>query len=369
MTVNHHQIEPGVVVPIEEGGAPAHKRQAAGGRAGAEGDVDEITTFVAVKGVVFLGEIGDVEAFAAAAVVIAHGDPHTALLGAVFGNRDPAREGRFFEGAVFAVQVEKIGVRVVGHKKIRPAVGVGVEEGDAETKKALTVGHAGGHRNVGETVTIVAEQQVARARQAARATLHGDAAVLATFAFAELGQAVEVEFDVAADKKVEVAIAVVVAESATRRPAADGDAEFGGQVFEGAVAPIAVKPVGAEIGDVEIASAVAVDIGRTNAHTPAGISDAGLVADVFEGAVAAVAVKGAFGGGDVAAGFHGERVDEIEVGETVLVVIEGGHAAAHRLDDVLLFRRRGMPEGDAGGRGDVAEKLLGGGGRGGRQQS
>ncbi len=54
----------------------------------------------------------------------------------------------------------------------------------------------------------------------------------------------------------------------------------------------------------------------------------------------------------------GQRVDEVDVQQAVAVVVEQGDAAGHRLEDVLLLRRRVLLEGDPGLVGDVAQKGL-----------
>ncbi len=54
---------------------------------------------------------------------------------------------------------------------------------------------------------------------------------------------------------------------------------------------------------------------------------------------------------------HGDRrrIREVDIGPAVAVVVEEDHAAAHRLQDVLLLIGRGMGEGDPGFRGNILE--------------
>src|SRR6185295_12016809 len=188
------------------------------------------------------------------------------------------------------------------------AVAVGVEPGDAEAVAAVGVGDAHLLAGFGEAaVAVVSVEEVAAARQAARSALHGDAAELAGLVFAELGQLVEVDLDVAADEEVEIAVAVVVREAAAGGPAAALDAGRRGDVGEGAVAAVPVEVVGAQRGDVEVLPAVAVDVGDAGAHAPAGVSDAGLDRDVDEAAVAEVAVERAGRRRRLLRGVDGER--------------------------------------------------------------
>jgi hypothetical protein len=134
-----------------------------------------------------------------------------------------------------------------------------------------------------------------------------------------------------------------------------------GDLFEGAVAAVAVEDVGfagvgegAGIGagvlfriglgdvseiiaEVEIEEAVVVDVGKGGGDTGAGVSDAGGLGDILEGAVAAVSVE------DV-----GADIDDVEVGVAVVIKVAGGGGAAEAgafktglEGDVRRCRRRG----------------------------
>ena len=260
----------------------------------------------------------------------------------------------------FWFDVEEVRRRVVRHVEIRPAVVVVVEPGDAEAEVAARIRDAGLFGYVGEApVAVVVEEQVPLARQAARAALHGDAAVLAGLVLAELGQMREIDLHVAADEQIEPPVAIVVGEAAARRPSSDRDAGLLGDVGERAVAIVAIQMVAAERGHVEILPAVAVHVRRADAHAPARVADAGLVGDVLESSVAEIAIERAARRVRIVGGVHRQRVHEVDVRQPVVVVVEERHAAAHRLDDESLFRRGVMLERNAGFARDVAKEQLG----------
>ncbi|KXJ04391.1 hypothetical protein AC249_AIPGENE23147, partial [Exaiptasia diaphana] len=140
MTVDQEEIQPAVVVHVEERGAPAHISNAHRRGLGAEGGVAEVAPFViVVERVVFLGKVGDEEAQPTLVAVITHGNAHGALLLAVFAHRDTQQIGHLLEGAVFLVQIEKIRRRVIRHIEVLPAVPVGVEPGDSQTEHSLLI--------------------------------------------------------------------------------------------------------------------------------------------------------------------------------------------------------------------------------------
>ena len=78
-------------------------------------------------------------------------------------------------------------------------------------------GDSGAPAHVGKgSVAVVVVERIARAGQATRAALHGDAFVLARAALAELGQVVDVEVNVVCDEEVEPSVVVVVNEGRAR---------------------------------------------------------------------------------------------------------------------------------------------------------
>ena len=113
------------------------------------------------------------------------------------------------------------------------------------------------------------EEGVTGAFQSARTALHGDAAIHAIGRAAELRQIVEMEVDVICDHQVDISIAVVVAEGCAGRPAAIGDAGFGGDVSECAVAVVVIENVAAEASYVEIWPAIIVVVADRAAHRQA----------------------------------------------------------------------------------------------------
>ena len=150
------------------------------------------------------------------------------------------------------------------------------------------------------------------------------------------------------------AVPIVIGETAAGRPAAAADAGGLGHVRERAVVVVAVQVVAAERGDVEILPAVAVHVRGADAHAPARAADAGAVGDVFELPAAEVAVERAARRLGSVGAVDRQGIDEVDVQPAVVVVVEERDAAAHRLHDVLLFRRGMMLERDAGLARDVA---------------
>ena len=112
--VDDKEVEPAVVVVVEELGAPANIRQARRGGSGSEGHVDKVlAAFVAVEDVVLLGEVAHEQVQMTVVAKIAHGHAHAPLLTAVLADRDPERKRDLLERAVAEVAVEKVRVCVV----------------------------------------------------------------------------------------------------------------------------------------------------------------------------------------------------------------------------------------------------------------
>ncbi len=141
--------------------------------------------------------------------------------------------------------------------------------------------------------------------------------------------------DVGGQVEVLVAVAVGVEEDGAGRPAVDAGA--GGERLEGAVAAVAVEPVGPEVRHQQVGQAVAVGVADRDAGAPAVVAHAGALGDVVEAAVTAVAVEAVDAAlGDLGA-VEAPAVDQVEVEVAVAVVVEQRQAGAAGLEDVGLL--------------------------------
>ena len=77
-------------------------------------------------------EVADDEARPAGAVVVGRVDAHAGARDAGFVERHAGRDADVHERSVAAIAVEPVGLRVVGDEDVEPAVGVVVEQRDAE---------------------------------------------------------------------------------------------------------------------------------------------------------------------------------------------------------------------------------------------
>src|SRR5438105_5665752 len=148
---------------------------------------------------------------------------------------------------------------------------------------------------------------IAFAQKAEGTTKNVDAAVLTgAFGYAALpcqDGVIEIVVNVAGNEKVEQAVAVVVAPSCARGPAAKSDARFFGDVGERAVVIVVVEAILSVVGHVNVGPAVVIVIGDGDAQPPAPVRNAGLVASSGRGASMLLVTRhrrgrrlGAFGG-------------------------------------------------------------------------
>src|SRR3981081_2400666 len=84
-------------------------------------------------------KIRDDQAGAARAVVIDGIDAHAGAGNAIFAESNAGGNGALFEGAVLFVQVELVGLRIVGDQDVGPSVFVVVENGDTESLRRWIV--------------------------------------------------------------------------------------------------------------------------------------------------------------------------------------------------------------------------------------
>src|ERR1700723_4386765 len=98
--------------------------------------------------------------------------------------------------------------------------------------------------------------------------------------------------DVAGDKEIKPAVAIVVAKAGTGRPVAERNAGAFTDVGKGAVMIVVVEPVLAVVGHVEVGPAVIVEVAHGHSEAPAVVGHAGLGSNVGKGAVVVVVKQG-----------------------------------------------------------------------------
>ena len=143
---------------------------------------------------------------------------------------------------------------------------------------------------------------------------------------------------VARDVEVEVAVAVGVEECAAGAPAAGGDPRPHRDLFERAVPAVAEQRVGTPVRDVEIEAAVAVEIPGARAAPPGREVHARMLRHVLELPATEVAVERVAMRDTLPAGRELGACDQVDVEETVAVVVEQRDAAAGRFENVVLGR-------------------------------
>ena len=222
VSVGDQDVEPAVVVHVEEADAPAEV-------AGVDADAGEVGAVVEVEAAEVLiegggvsGEVGLDDVEEAVAVEVSDGHAHAGLGLAVGRVGDAGFDGDVFEGAVLLVLVEGGGGGVVGDVDVGPAVVVEVGDADTEAIGADGVEDAGFFADVGKgAISVVVVEDVFAALEAGRSAGDLDAFV-GTAGGGGIGRGLDVEVDVVGDEEIEVAVAVVVEEGAAGVPARGG---------------------------------------------------------------------------------------------------------------------------------------------------
>ena len=148
----------------------------------------------------------------------------------------------------------------------------------------------------------------------------------------------QVEIDVIGGEQIELAVAVVVEEGTPGAPAHAGgfEARLLRGLRERAVAAIAEEPVRAPERDEQVDPPVVVVVAGARALSPSAQCQAGAAGDVFERAVALVAIEMA---GRLLAfrkSLQGRAVDDEGVEPAVVVVVERGDAGAGGLEQETI---------------------------------
>src|SRR5437879_6231328 len=132
VAVGYEDVGPAIVVVVEEETAEAERDERRASDFGLRGFVDEqAVAFVVVERDHLIGKVADDDAGVSAAVIVGGVGAHAGAGYAVFTEGDAGGDAALFERSVFLVEVELVGLRVVGDQEVGPAVGVVIEDCDA----------------------------------------------------------------------------------------------------------------------------------------------------------------------------------------------------------------------------------------------
>ncbi len=210
-------------------------------------------------------------------------------------NATPAITATIGERAVVIVLEQNARLRIDGDINVGPAVVVEIVRNRGDRIARPGFQNAGFLRDVGKrAVAVVVIEDVRVAGQSARAAHRRNAFPLAQRGLAAFHRRFcGIELDVIADKKIEMAVAIVIDPGAARAPARFFaiQAGFFRHVGERAVAIVAKQNVVAPEAAEKIVPAVVVVIADANAGLPSGARESGFRGDVGESSVAIIFVE------------------------------------------------------------------------------
>src|SRR5205823_6152663 len=336
VAVANQDVSPAVVVEAENAAAPAKILRVLAKTALKRGVFEACPAEIAVERWSVASKIGFDEVEIAVEIIIGSGDAHAGLRLAVGAQRAAGFQCNVNERPVFLVLVWRTGCGIVGDVNVRPSVVVEIGGEHAKAIGAIGFEDAGCFTDVGKcAVTVVVIQNIFSAVEPWRTASHHDAFVQTRAGFG-YGGGLQIEIDVIRDEKIDVAVAVVVDESAACVPAlaASGHAGFLANVSEGAVPVVVVENIFSEVGDEEIVEPVVVVVADAHALPPAGMYQTGFGGDVGEGAVTIVLEKmrkGFLSGGKA---FETPAVHEKNIQPAVVVVIVESDSAASGFEEI-----------------------------------
>ena len=206
-----------------------------------------------VKGHPFVREVADDQALPAGVVVVGRVGAHPGAYGARFAVRYASSNGDIRKGAVVIVVVKLVGLGVVGHEKVQPAIVVVVEQGHTQRfAGGIVEAGAPGYVFKSSVAPIVKERRAfafVGLRRAVGFILIVERAVL-------VGR--DGPVDVVSNEEIELAVVVIVEPHRPGGKSGIGYASLGGYVGELAIAQVAKKMVGADRRDVDIDVAIVV---------------------------------------------------------------------------------------------------------------
>ena len=257
--------------------------------------------------------------------------------------------------------------RVVRHVDVRPAVVVVVEHERREAEGRRGLEDARALRDVRErAVAVAVVERVLGAAQAGGAAHHDEALPGAALPGAGAVAGSILVGHVGGDEEVQAPVAVVVEKRAAGAVAVGtGQARGPRHVAEDAATLVPVERVLPVVRHEQVYAPVVVVVARAGALAPASARDPRRAGHVGERPVAGVAIEPA--GRRILAPRRAETraVHEEEVGPSVTVEVQDGHAAAGGLEDEVLgaLAADDRAGGEPRARGEVDKPREGGGDR------
>src|SRR5712671_8164325 len=133
MPIGDEDIRPAIIVIIEKKASEAQRDQSGPSNFGLRGLVHKKSAaFIVVERHHLVGEVADDDAGMAAAVVVGGVHAHAGARHAIFAESYTSGDSALFEGAIFFIEVEFVGLSVIGNQDVGPAVTVVIEDGDAQ---------------------------------------------------------------------------------------------------------------------------------------------------------------------------------------------------------------------------------------------
>src|SRR5271166_6224258 len=291
MAVGNNQVLPAIVVIIEKSSAPAEEWNCRFGYPHLITDVCKVgVTIVAIKRVVIVGESGVVEIGEAVVLIVANRDAHGGGFTSAFVEGKTGGIADVFKCAVTLVEIEVIWGGVIAYQQVGQAVTVETYKDRSKSVVTVVVSDARPFTYIRKcSIAVVMEEVIRLALEAARPAHYVFAAKLAetiSNALVAGGRGIgQVIVNVAGNKKVKAAIAVIVSPCGAGGPVTESDSGLFRYIGEGAVVVIVVKAILAEVSYIDIRPAIVVIVCNGDANAPSIIGDAGLVGHIGKGAV------------------------------------------------------------------------------------
>src|ERR1700731_289923 len=344
MPVGNENVKQPIVVVVEKARAPTQKRYRQCRDSSTKTDVGERrVTFIAVKRVVIVGKIRDVEIDFAIAVVITHCDSHGGLLTSIVVQCKSRKIADILKRAIVFVAVQVLGDGIVGNSQVEPTVIVHVNEYRRKSIVALRVRNSSLYAHVGEgSVSVVVKQVIAFARQSAWPAHYFNSAKI-TEAWRKSARPgdrrmLRIKLCVARNEQIEEAVVIVVSPRRSGRPAPERDARFLRDISECAVMIVVVETVFAEVRYINVWPPVVVVVPHSYAEAPSFICHACFFCDIGECSVMVVVQQHRAWRGFLAFQRGESRaIQQVNVQPAVIVIIKQRHTGTRRLQNRLFF--------------------------------
>ena len=338
MPVGDKQIQPAVVIEIQESRSPGEKRCRGPGKPRHVGHIRKTSVpVISVERFVIIGKRRREKIDSPCPLVIPNRDPHGRLFAAVIAQGKSRRIALVFKGPVVLVSIKVVRCGIIRHHQIHPTVIIDIHESRSQPIVSVRVRNSRIQAHIRERpISIVVKQVIAFARQSSRPAHHVDPSELAKIrgnpSLPGNRRILDVVLHIPGHEQIQQTVAVVVAPRRPRRPSPQRHARLLRDVRKSPIVIVVVQAVLPEIRHINIRPPVVVVVAHRDAESPSFVRYSRFLRHIRKGPVMIIVEEHRSWRSFFSLhGLDRGSIQQVNIKPAVIVVVQQRYAGSNRL--------------------------------------